>query len=179
MSFRPRKSVSSNGKMKKMPSVLKCRIHSSIPVFLRFNRVDMPKCGKVLTTLFMALNQQVLQDLAIIMGSLEVPLVVQEGILRVGTPVGDTIIQIVEVKEGVRVMAVDHILLKGGGHLMGLVVCLQELVVVLVVEVALELQIILKVVLHMVDRLLVVGIATNSMAGSSRTFSYHRRVILL
>ncbi|AES61677.2 Cdc2 kinase, putative [Medicago truncatula] len=59
--------------------------------------------------------------------------------------------------------------------------CLQELVVVRVVEVALELelQIILKVVLHMVDRLLVMGIATNSMVSSSRTFSYHRRLILL
>ncbi|RHN81053.1 putative protein-serine/threonine kinase [Medicago truncatula] len=88
----------------------------------RFNRVDnMVKCGKVLPTLFMALNQQLLQDIAIIMGSLEVPLVVQDGILLVGTLVRNTIIQIVEVKEGVLVTAVDHILLKGGGHLMGLV----------------------------------------------------------
>jgi hypothetical protein len=136
----------------------------------------MAKCGKVLPTLFMVLNQQLLQDIAIIMGSLEVPLVVQDGILLVGTLVGNTIIQIVEVKEGLRVTAVDHILLKGGGHLMGLVVCLQELVVV---ALELELQIILKVVLHMVDRLLAVGIATNSMVSSSRTFSYHRRLILL
>jgi hypothetical protein len=174
MSFGPRKSVSSNDKMKKMPSVLKCSIHRRILIFPRFSRVDnMAKCGKVLPTLFMALNQQLLQDLAIIMGSLEAPLV--------GTLVGNTIIQIVEVREGVLVTEVDHVLLKGGGHLMGLVVCLQELVAVVVVEVLseLELQIILKVVLHMVDRLLVVGIATNSMAGSSRTFSYHRRVILL
>jgi len=85
MSFRPIKSVS--GKMKKMSSVLKCSIHRRILVFPRFNRVDnMAKCGKVLPTLFMALNQQLLQqDIAIIIGSLEVPLVVQDGILLVGT----------------------------------------------------------------------------------------------
>ena len=77
----------------------------------------MAKCGKVIPILFMALNQQLLQDIAIITGSLEVPLVVQDGILLVGTLVGNTIIRIVEVKEGVLVTAVDHILLKGGGHL--------------------------------------------------------------
>jgi hypothetical protein len=151
--------------MKKMPNVLKCSIHSSIPVFRRFSRVDnMAKCGKVLLILFMVLNQQLLLDQAIIMGSLEGPLVGQEDILLVGTLVGDTIIQIVEVKEGVLVMAVDHILLKREEHLMGLVVCLQDLAaVVLVVEVAVAmelevvLQIILKVVLHMVDQVVVEG----------------------
>jgi hypothetical protein len=43
----------------------------------------------------------VASDLVIIMASLEVPLVRQEDILLVGTLVGDTIIQIVEVQEGV------------------------------------------------------------------------------
>jgi len=101
-----------------MSSVLKCSIHRRILVVPRFNRVDnMAKCGKVIPILFMALNQQLLQDIAIITGSLEVPLVVQDGILLVGTLVGNTIIRIVEVKEGVLVTAVDHILLKGGGHL--------------------------------------------------------------
>jgi hypothetical protein len=131
--------------MKKMPNVLKCSIHSSIPVFRRFSRVDnMAKCGKVLLTLFMVLNQQLLLDQAIIMGSLEGPLVGQEDILLVGTLVGDTIIQILEVKEGVLVMAVDSILLKWEGHLMCLVVCLQDPAVAM----ELELQTILKVVPH-------------------------------
>jgi hypothetical protein len=139
--------------MKKMPNVLKCSIHSSIPVFRRFSRVDnMAKCGKVLLILFMVLKQQLLLDQAIIMGSLEGPLVGQEDILLVGTLVGDTIIQIVEVKEGVLVMAVDSILLKWEGHLMCLV-GIQDPAVAM----ELELQTILKVVPHMVDWLLVVG----------------------
>lgn len=157
MSFRPRKNVSSNDKMKKMPSVLKCSILSSIHVCPPFSRLgnNTPKCGKVLTTLFMGLNQQLLQDLAIIMESLEVLLVGQEDILLVGTLVGDTITRIVQVKEEEVVMEVGHILLKGGVHLMGQVVCPVGPVVVLVVGVEaameLELQIILKVLL-MVDR---------------------------
>ena len=157
MSFRPRKNVSSNDKMKKMPSVLKCSILSSIHVCPPFSRLgnNTPKCGKVLTTLFMGLNQQLLQDLAIIMESLEVLLVGKEDILLVGTLVGDTITRIVQVKEEEVVMEVGHILLKGGVHLMGQVVCPVGPVVVLVVGVEaameLELQIILKVLL-MVDR---------------------------
>jgi hypothetical protein len=53
----------------------------------------------------------------------------------------------------VLVMEVDHILLKWEGHLMCLVVCLQDPAVAM----ELELQTILKVVPHMVDWLLVVG----------------------
>lgn len=157
-SSRPRKSASSNDKTKKMPSVLKCSILNSIrgcPLFSRLVSSTL-KCDKVLTTLFMGLNQELLQGLAIIMGSLEVPLVGLEDILLVGTLVGDTITRIVEVKEEeVAVMAVGHILPKGGVHRMVQVVCLVGPVVVLVVGVVvameLELQIILQVLL-MVDQ---------------------------
>ncbi|KAL9319594.1 hypothetical protein ACSQ67_011433 [Phaseolus vulgaris] len=129
--------------------------HSRLPLFSRLVSSTL-KCDKVLTTLFMGLNQELLQGLAIIMGSLEVPLVGLEDILLVGTLVGDTITRIVEVKEEeVAVMAVGHILPKGGVHRMVQVVCLVGPVVVLVVGVVvameLELQIILQVLL-MVDQ---------------------------
>lgn len=143
--------------MKKMPSVLNCSIHSRILDFPQFSRLgNMVKCGKVLTTLFMALNQQLLQGLTIITVSLEVLLVGQEDILLVGTPVGGTITQIVEGKAAA-VMAVGHILLKDGAHLMHLVACLVGVLVVeVVVAMELELQVILKVV-HMAVLQLVVA----------------------
>ena len=115
----------------------------------------MAKCGQDLTSQFMGLNHQLQQDLATTMGNLEVPLVVPEDIHLVGTLVGDTVTQIVEVKVEEVLMAVRHTLLKVRVHLMGLVVC-RVLVIVVEVVVDMEVQIIPRVV-HMVGLQVVVA----------------------
>ena len=158
MSFRQRKSANNNGKMKKWLSVRKCSTHSHTLVFPPFSSLgNMPKCGQDQTNQFMALNPKFLQDLPIIMGSPEVHLVGQEDILLVGTLVGDTITRIVQVKEEEVVMEVGHILLKGGGHLTGPIVCLVAVLVAVVPAAMLELQIIPNKVVHMGAQQLVVA----------------------
>ena len=104
----------------------------------------MAKCGQDLTSQFMGLNPQLQRDLATTMGNLEVPLVVREDTHLVGTLVGDTITQVVEVKVEEVLMAMGHIL-KVRVHLMGLVVC-RVLVIVVEVVVDMEVQIIPRVV---------------------------------
>ena len=157
MSFRQRKSANNNGKMKKWLSVRKCSTHSHTLVFPPFSSLgNMPKCGQDQTNQFMALNPKFLQDLPIIMGSPEVHLVGQEDILPMGTQVEDTVTQIEQVKV-VLVMAVDLILLKGGGRLMGPIVCLVVVLVAVVPAAMLELQIIPNKVVHMGAQQLVVA----------------------
>lgn len=157
MSFRQRKSANNNGKMKKWLSVRKCSTHSHTLVFPPFSSLgNMPKCGQDQTNQFMALNPKFLQDLPIIMGSPEVHLVGQEDILPMGTQVEDTVTQIEQVKV-VLVMAVDLILLKGGGHLTGPIVCLVAVLVAVVPAAMLELQIIPNKVVHMGAQRLVVA----------------------
>lgn len=158
MSFRQRKSVSNNGKMKKWLSARKCSILSSILVFPPFSsQGNMHKCDQDLTKIYMVLNPKLLRDLVTIMGSLEVHLVGQEDIHQAGTLVEDTITLIGEVKEGVA-MAAGLILLKGEGHLMVPAACL---VVVLAEEVVVamesEPQLIPSKGVHMVGLALVVA----------------------
>ena len=127
MSFRQRKSGSNNdNKMKKMPSVRKCSTLNNTTVFHPFNNQGnlMAKCDQVQTKICITHSPQLLEDLAIIMVSLEAPLVGQEDTPQVGTPVGDTTTQTVEVKAEEVVMAVGLILLKAEEHLMDQVACL-------------------------------------------------------
>ncbi|RZB67351.1 Cyclin-dependent kinase C-2 isoform B [Glycine soja] len=154
---RQRKSANNNGKMKKWLSVRKFSTHNLTLVFPPFSSLDnMAKCGQDQTNQFMVLNPKLRQDLHIIMGSPGVHLVGQEDILPMGTQVEDTITQIEEVKVVV-VMAVDLILLKGGGHLTGPIVCLVAVLVAVVPAAMLELQIIPNKVVHMGAQRLVVA----------------------
>ncbi|KAL9316068.1 hypothetical protein ACSQ67_017069 [Phaseolus vulgaris] len=147
-----------NEEMAKRQKMQHPQQHTRLPPFSSLDNI--PKCGQDQINKFMALNPQLLQDLLIIMGSLEVHLVDQEDILPMGTKVEDTITQIEEVKVVV-VMVLDLILLKGGGHLMGPIACLVVVLVVMVVVVAaameLELRIIPNKVVHMGVQQLVVA----------------------
>lgn len=132
-SSRQRRSANSNDNMKKLQSDRSCNTHS-MHAFHLFSSLDKHthKCDQYLTNLFMGLNNQLLQGLAIISESL-VDLQVLVGIL-VEIPLLDTTTQVVVVK----VVMVTHNMLKDEVvHPMGLVACLvlvlgEELVVVVV-----------------------------------------------
>lgn len=148
-SFRQRKSGSNNDNMKKMLSVRKCSTLSNTLAFPPFSSQvnPMPKCGLVQTKICITHSLPLLEDPAIITGSLEAPPVGQADTRQVGTLVVDTTTQTVEVKVEEVVMAVGHILLKAEEHLMGQVACpVLVLVVEVVVATVLEALIIPKVV---------------------------------
>lgn len=143
-SFRQRKSGNNNdNKMKKMPSVRKCSTLNNTTVFHPFNNQ-----GNLITNCITH-SPQLLEDLAIIMVSLEAPLVGQEDTPQVGTPVEDTTTQTVEVKAEEVVMAVGLMPLKAEEHLMDQVACLVPVLVAVAEPTELAAPIIPKVV-HMV-----------------------------
>lgn len=158
MNTRQRKSASSRDSMRKMLNVRNYSTPSHMAASHPFSSLGfhMPKCAQGLISLSMVLRLQLQQGLATIMGSLADRLVVLADTLQVEL-VEDIATQIVEGKV-VEAMVVGLIHHKDGvPHRMVQVACLLLHLVEGVADMELVLQIILKVVVHMVVLVLAVA----------------------